>query len=43
MFRLENTTKKLEREKWTLELKLVWTIILVARVGLFLVDPTSIE
>ena len=43
MFRLENATKKLEREKFTLQLKLVWTIIILAGVGLFLLDPASIE
>ena len=43
MFILENATKKLEREKCTIQLKLVWTIILLVGVGLFFFDPASIE
>ena len=43
MFRLEKATKNLERENCTLQLKLVWTTILLVGFGLFPLNPASIE
>ena len=35
--------KKLVRQMSTLQMKLVWTFILLAGVGFFLLDPANIE